>query len=307
MNSDRYIRNDEYINRVKDSWVRIFNLLTFTGFGIKALYGKFDAKYGRENWLPAHFFDGEVVSRYQGYLMYEESYYEFLKNNDEVRQWIINTASEVYDIAPSNVECGFDYTKQECDATHLQDISIRRVLTRLKLEEQGKVYDPDNIPTIPIFKGDHLVEIRGQESEGFRLNPGQVPSHRPELGLATYRESWWNRNSAEDIYQRNKVLLVNPDSFVLSLAMVRREAAYFCESKNSYYEFRPDKSNQLFHRNKLYIRRQNNIDKHKDCCVVKKAPRVRFDELREMSTGFMRKNSEFGKINLSYDEFVDRV
>ncbi|MFC1731984.1 hypothetical protein ACFL6I_16820 [candidate division KSB1 bacterium] len=42
--------------------------------------------------------------------------------------------SEVYDIHPSNVESGLDYSNQECDATHLQDISVRRALTRIKLE-----------------------------------------------------------------------------------------------------------------------------------------------------------------------------
>jgi hypothetical protein len=307
MKDDRLVKNQGVIDQVKDKWVKIFNLLSYQGFNKKDQYEKFDSKFGSGNWLAAHFFDGAVISRYRMYLIYEEAYYEYLKNNDEVREWLISTASEVYDIDPSNVKSGFDYTKQECGATHLQDISIRRVLTRLKLEEQGAVYDPENIPTIPIFNGDHLVEIRGQESEGFVLNPGQVPFYKPELSLDTYNKSWWKMDSVEDIYQRNKVLLVNPDNLALRIGTIRREAAYFFDSNNSYYEFNPEEPDQLFHRNRKYIRRLNSVDKYKDCCVIRNSPRVVLDELRELCTKFMRKNSSFGKISLIYDEFVSML
>jgi nicotinate-nucleotide adenylyltransferase len=117
------------------------------------------------------------------------------------------TASDVYDIQPSNVESGLDYHKQECTATHLQDIAVRRVLVRL-----GRS-----------FKGDHLVQIRGHESEGYRLNPGKVPFHEPESIIEpTFAPGrWWDAHSVEDFWQSNKVLEVRASEPVLRSTLLR--------------------------------------------------------------------------------------
>jgi len=111
---DKFIRNGNLVEAVAREWLTIFSQLSYAGFRKKGIYEAFDALYGRKNWLPAHFMDGKVVSRYEGYLIYEEAYYQLLKSGPEMREWIIGTASEVYDIQPSNVESGLDYTIQEC-------------------------------------------------------------------------------------------------------------------------------------------------------------------------------------------------
>ena len=250
---DRYIRNGDLVEQVAGAWLSIFNQLGFAGFRVKDIYRKFDDMFGVYNWLPAHIMDGKVISRYEAYLIYEEAYYHFLKSHPQIREWIVGTASEVYDIQPSNVASGLDYTIQECGATHLQDISVRRVLTRLCLEEKGIAYDTESLPVIPIFKGDHLVQIRGVDSEGYPLNPGQVPFHKPESILPSDQSGWWNEGSAEDWYQKNKVLLVNPDVFYLSLVFFGPSKLYLAFNKRDHYHMKYE-SGHRFSRNLWYTK-----------------------------------------------------
>ena len=232
---DRYVKNQGYVDTVKDRWITIFHELSFMGYGKSKAYEAFDARFGEDHWLPAHSFDGNTVSRFEGYLHYDEAYYQFLKNNPEVREWIVSTASEVFDFDESNIQSGLDYTAQEAGATHLQDIAVRRALTRLQLEDEGRSYELEALPTIPIFSGDHPVQIRAHQTEGFPLNPGQVPDHEPEVALGDYKKSWWKEGSVEDIYQRNKVLLVDPDSFEAVLALVQGDKMYFENDRSHVY------------------------------------------------------------------------
>ncbi len=111
---------------------------------------------------------------------------------------MLNTASDVYDTSPTNVEAGFDYEKQETPNNHIHDVAIRRAVLRL-----GQW-----------FHGDHLMHVRWVESEGFRINPGVVPFHLPHLivpgEINDYggKGLWWRANTIEDFYQRNKILEV---------------------------------------------------------------------------------------------------
>lgn len=280
----RWVRNGERVAEVREAWVKIFHYLGFGGFHAGGQYERFDERFGPENWLPAHFIDGLVESRYDGYLMYEDGYYHFLKNNPELRAWLVSTASEVYDIQPSNVESGLDYTKQECGATHLQDIAVRRALTRLTLEEQGVPYDPEHLPEIPLFHGDHLVQIRGRKSEGFALNPGEVPFHEPEWALGAYAQSWWKELSVEDVYQRNKVLLVHPEALRVRLAMLGDRVFWLAddEPEDHYLRYQPDYyDDRLFRVKGSALRRQAQESLFSGYCEVRNAPQKRFSVLRD--------------------------
>ena len=87
---DKLIKNDELLEQVKGSWLVIFDYLTFIGFGRDALYENFDEQFGSENWLPAHFFNDEIVPVHE----YETSplniksdnadYYNVLLRNDRI-------------------------------------------------------------------------------------------------------------------------------------------------------------------------------------------------------------------------------
>src|SRR3989344_5822304 len=121
--------------------------------------------YGQGNWRISYQWGSLIIPRREAIQIYEDGYYEFFKNRHEVLEWLVNTASDVYDTNQTNIQSGFDYEKQETPNNHIHDIAIRRSILRL-----GN-----------LFHGDHLVHVRWAGSEGFRVNPGVVPFHLPSM------------------------------------------------------------------------------------------------------------------------------
>jgi hypothetical protein len=163
------------------------------------VYAGWDEKYGKGNWQLMWAWGKFILPKLEAYQIYEDSYYEFFKREPGKLEWLINTASDIYDTAPSNVEAPFNYEHQETPSTHLHDVSIRRSLRRLGVW----------------FKGDHLMQVRWIGSEGFDINPGVIPFHRPEKiyrgEIKDYtggKSFWWKEGSLEDWYQKAKVLQV---------------------------------------------------------------------------------------------------
>ncbi len=160
------------------------------------LYRQWNTQFGEGNWRLAYIWGSLVLSKPEGIQLYEDGYYEFLKANSDTLEWLVSTASDVYDTAPTNVQAGFSYDNQETPNNHIHDVSIRRAVMRL-----GRW-----------FQGDHLVHVRWTGSEGFRVNPGIVPFHRPDMIVPGDIQDhggkgiWWNSNTIEDFYQRNKIL-----------------------------------------------------------------------------------------------------
>lgn len=157
-------------------------------------------RFGKGNWKIAYEFGGLVVPREMGIELYEEGYYHFLLGNPNVLDWLVTTASDVFDTAPTNVEARFSYSQQETPNNHVHDVAIRRALLK----------------TGNWFAGDHLVHVRGPKTEGSRLAPYMVPFHMPEFisdkSIKDYgnKGSWWDElgvsKSVEAFYQKNKVL-----------------------------------------------------------------------------------------------------
>lgn len=152
----------------------------------------FNRKYGPDNWRIAYIWGERVIDREMAVQLYEDAYYLFFLANPEKLAWLINRASDVYDSAPSNVTSGLDYLVQETVNHHLQDIAIRRSMIRLGLD----------------FRGDHLVEVRGRDSEGYAFNPGIIPFHIEEMIHRPPLTGWWRPGSVEDFYQSNKILQI---------------------------------------------------------------------------------------------------
>lgn len=125
--------------------------------------------------------------------LYEDGYFNFLLQSQEVLQQLVTDASEVYDDQISNINSGFDYLKQETNRTHLQDIAIRRSLVRMGLW----------------FKGSEPIRIRqelGHHPLSMTLSPGKVPFHRPDLIVQPELQGWWNPQTVESFYQSNRYL-----------------------------------------------------------------------------------------------------
>ena len=165
--------------------------------------------YGQGNWRTAFRWGDGLVDRETALQLYEDAYFAHFSTHPEVLDGLCASACDVYDNAQSNVNSGCDYSVQETDATHLQDIAIRRCVLRL-----GRSFD-----------GDHLVEIRGKNSEGFHLNPGRVPFHLPErIVERPGNPGWIQSGSIEDFWQSNKVLVVRESALrpVLTVDVIIR-------------------------------------------------------------------------------------
>jgi hypothetical protein len=156
---------------------------------------EFDQKYGHGNWQIARAVNGRILTDEQSMMLYEDAYHQHLKKNGDVLEWLVRTASEVYDNAETNVQSGLNYQIQEAKSNHLQDIAIRRSLIRLGTW----------------FRGDHLVQVRGPETEGYCLMPGKVPFHMPYIIEKKRHEGWWEKDSVEDFWQANKVVVVKKE------------------------------------------------------------------------------------------------
>ena len=151
--------------------------------------------FGDGNWMIAHLIGDKLLPREEALKYFEESYYQYFANNPEILDWLILTAKDVYDTDESNVNSGLDYSIQETDAAHLNDIAIRRAIKRLGKE----------------FQGEKLLQIHGENSEGFFLTTGEVPFHKPDIILSPQIKGWWKKNSIESFWQSNKVLATKFD------------------------------------------------------------------------------------------------
>ena len=178
-------------------WILLYHKAGYFGKKRDERVEGLNARFGEGNWTLAWDVERRIVGQRDAIQLYEDAYVAHLEKNKSVLDWLVSTASDVYDTAPSNVRSGLDYSIQEGQANHLQDIAIRRAVQRL-----GKT-----------FGGDHFVEVRGRKSEGRALGPGIVPFHRQEIILprSPHHSRWWQDGSVEAFYQQNKVLCVAPE------------------------------------------------------------------------------------------------
>jgi len=156
--------------------------------------------FGKGNWRISYQIGELIVPKQIGIQLYEDGYYHFLLKNPDTLNWLVETASDVFDTAETNVQARFNYEHQETPNNHIHDIAIRRVLLR----------------TGNWFAGDHLVQVRGPGTEGEKLGPYYIPFHIPHLickkEIKDYpnKGAWWEKmgikESVEEFYQRNKIL-----------------------------------------------------------------------------------------------------
>ena len=186
----------------KAEWRLVDNISPgYVGSRRNELWTERDAKFGKDNWRSVWLVAGDYLEYEEVCRLYEDAYFEYFKKRRELLDYLLETASDVYDDDPSNVESGLDYAQQGSVRTHIQDIAIRNCVTRLGRE----------------FKGHTLLQIRDREGAhplSLALSPGQVPFHKPELlsdpdNLPEIEsKAWWLPASVEDFYQRAKRLAI---------------------------------------------------------------------------------------------------
>lgn len=167
-----------------DGWVTVSRCGTWKDSRIKKV---FDERYG-EHWRMGYTWRDQLYSVRDGIDIYEDAYVEVFRADQELLAWV-TSFRDVYDTAPSNVEAWLDYGYQEVEGAgqHWQDVAVRRALRRL-----GRW-----------FQGTELLEIRGQESHGYRLNPGQLGFVWPDQIEYPAQSSWWRPGSIEDFSVSN--------------------------------------------------------------------------------------------------------
>jgi hypothetical protein len=150
--------------------------------------------YGFLNWRFAWQIDNQkYVPFKEAVAIYEEAYENHLKANPNKIEYLITNASDVYDNDESNVRSGTNYYKQGKKLTHLQDISIRRVMAKLGHS----------------FEGDTLVRVRKSRNSnqiGRSLSPKLIDFHRPEMVKDFQKNDLKPLPSIEDFWQLNRVI-----------------------------------------------------------------------------------------------------
>ncbi len=186
----------------KTIWKPINNNSTgYVGRRRNEEWARRDNKYGKGNWQMGWRVRDKLLDYNEVCRFYEDAYFEYFKKRPELLAHLIDSAKDVYDDSPGNVNSGINYSKRGKIRTHIQDIAIRRCLKRF-----GKK-----------FKGKKLIQIRdraGKHPLSLALSPGQVPFHKPQL--LSYpdnlkkitKNAWWLPGSVEDFYQRAKRLCI---------------------------------------------------------------------------------------------------
>lgn len=180
--------------RAKAVWITILRPGYF-GSRRNQILHKYDRLYGKNNYRICWKVSDRILEIPYALMLYEDAYYEFLKNDPRLLDSLITSAKDVYDNAKTNVKSELTYENQENHSNHYQDIAIRRVVMRLGKKFQGK----------------RLIQIRHSSASGIgkSLSPGRVPFHLPFLIEKPVKSGWWNSGTVEEFWQSNKVLQVN--------------------------------------------------------------------------------------------------
>jgi hypothetical protein len=174
------------------------------------IISQYVAKYGA-NFRISWIWNNSIVDFSFACSIYEDAYYKDSFNREDVWNELLNEAKSVFDMDKSDIDSGLDYNIQTGKATHLQDISVRRVIERRGWH----------------FSGDKPVQIRSHKSYwGTFFSPGKVAFHLQDLIESPHIKGWWDKGSIEDFYQSNKVVQIrkpgNLDEMVSEMAVLKK-------------------------------------------------------------------------------------
>jgi hypothetical protein len=157
--------------------------------------------FGKDEWklvwvIDVDFLGGEVHYDFEQACkkLYEASYLKWFQENP-LEIDLVCSYGECIDNAPTNVDSGLDYMKQEAFSTHIQDIAVRNVLAKMGRKFEGPK--------------DKILVIRSQDSNGFKYGPGNIPFSEPWLIAQPSKcPKWANAGSVEDFWQSNKWIMI---------------------------------------------------------------------------------------------------
>ena len=217
-----------------DIWIPV-GIPGFSGEAKTRRRAALDDRFGADGWRYAHVVRGELVPPSVAILEYEASYRRYLRDRPALVRFLVETCGNVYDYAVENVY-NDDYAQPDTPMNHYQDISVRRVIAELVVDDDWPDVTetpPEDVPLLHLgtgerhlvprargFRGDHLLQIREPDSPGYMLSPAVVPAHDPAL-LTTVpdRLEWYHAEgcghlSVEAFWQMSKVIEVRYDRFL---------------------------------------------------------------------------------------------
>ncbi|MDP6545247.1 MAG: adenylyltransferase/cytidyltransferase family protein [Phycisphaerae bacterium] len=162
----------------------------YVGKNAAARQEELTRRYGPGNWRIVYEWQNSIITRDEALQLYVDAYIAHFAARRDVLDWLVETASDVYDISPADVDSGTDFSIQNESATHLQDIAVRIAV---------KHFDRD-------FEGKDLLQIRGKKSAGSCLSPGVVSFHKPGDIVTPEVRGWWRNGTIESFWQSNKYL-----------------------------------------------------------------------------------------------------
>ena len=137
--------------------------------------------------------DNKYVTFKEAVKLYEEAYEKHLRDNPSKAEYLRDNARDVYDNDQKNIQSGSNYFIQSHRVTHLQDIAIRRVMSKLGYS----------------FKGSELIKVRQSRNSnevGRSLSPKNIPFHKPEIVKNFIPSKEKTVPSIEDFWQLNRVI-----------------------------------------------------------------------------------------------------
>ena len=146
--------------------------------------------------------NGKYVPFKEAVKIYEEGYEKHLKANPNKAEYLSVNAKDVFDNDQSNIISGKNYYIQGRKLTHLQDISIRRVMAKLGYT----------------FKGDKHIRVRKSRNSdpvGKSLSPKFIPFHKPEIVQGFTPTDRQPLPTIEDFWQLNRVIQFSDSLFRL--------------------------------------------------------------------------------------------
>jgi hypothetical protein len=155
-------------------------------------------------WQECWQINNNILSFSEAVLLYDDAYFHHLNNNPQVVDWV-TSFGECYDSERANIATGTDHDPK-ASPRHIQDVSVRRALIRL-----GTYFKDFRGTDHTLYDEQHLLHIRGEETNGFELMPGNIKFHKPELILQENIENmpgWIKPGTVESFWQANKVIVL---------------------------------------------------------------------------------------------------
>jgi hypothetical protein len=148
---------------------------------------------------------GELILNFsEAVLLYDDAYFEHLTLNPHLVEWV-TSFGECYDSERDNIATGTTHDPK-ASPRHIQDVSVRRALVRM-----GTYFKHYCGTDHTLYDEAQLLHIRGEDTNGFALMPGNINFHKPRLILEESignMPGWIKPGTVESFWQANKVIIL---------------------------------------------------------------------------------------------------